>query len=128
MDYNKFIPKNATINVKANVKNLLDMVERASIIINYDDPKIPIILNIEEGNIRVECISKKGNFDESMPIEQHGGNLKIGIASKLLLDTLKGIDNEEAIFEFTSAQSPCVIRPTEGDGFTYMVLPIRLKG
>jgi len=128
MDYNKFIPKNSTITVKTNVKNLLDMVERASIIINYDDPKIPIILNIEEDKIRVECISKKGNFDESMQVEHHGENLKIGISSKLLTDTLKSIDNEEALFEFNSPQSPCVIKPVEGEGFINMVLPIRLKG
>lgn len=127
MDYNKFIPKTSTITMKTNVKNLLDMVERASIIINYDDPKIPIILNIEENNLRIECISKKGNFDENMPIEHHGENLRIGVASKLLTDTLKSIDNEEAVFEFNTAQSPCVIKPTEGEGFVYMVLPIRLK-
>jgi len=128
MDYEKFIPTNSTIRVKTNVKNMLDMVERASIIINYDDPKIPIILNIEDDNLRIECISKKGNFDESMHIEHHGGDLRIGIASKLLTDTLKSIDTEEAVFEFNTAQSPCVIKPTEGEGYIYMVLPIRLKG
>ena len=128
MDYNKFIPTNASIHVKTDVKLFTSMVERASIIINYDDPKIPIILNIEENNLNVECISKKGNFDENMVVEHHGDDLKIGIASKLLLDTLKSIDTDEAIFEFNSPQSPCVIKPTEGNGFVYMVLPIRLKG
>ncbi len=127
MDYNKFIPKDATIKVKTDVKNFASMVERASIIINYDDPKIPIILNIRDNELNVECISKKGNFDESMPIEHHGEDLKIGIASRLLSDTLKGIDNEFAVFEFNTAQSPCVIKPVEGNGFIYMVLPIRLK-
>lgn len=128
MDYNKFIPKDASIYVKTNIGKFTSMVERASIIINYDDPKIPIILNIEDNNLNVECISKKGNFDENMDIEHHGDNLKIGIASKLLLDTLKSIDTEEAMFEFNTPQSPCVIKPVEGDGFIYMVLPIRLKG
>lgn len=127
MDYNKFIPVNSSIQVKTNVKNFANMVERASIIINYDDPKIPIILNIADSNLSVECISKKGNFDESMEIEHHGDDLKIGIASKLLTDTLKSIDTDEAVFEFNTAQSPCVIKPVEGNGFVYMVLPIRLK-
>ena len=127
MDYSKFIPASSSINVKLNVKNFKDMVERASIIINYDDPKIPIIINIKDNEINVECISKRGNFDESMIVEKHGEDLKIGIASRLLLDTLKSIDNTEAIFEFNTPQSPCVMKPTEGDGFIYMVLPIRLK-
>jgi len=63
-----------------------------------------------------------------MQVEHHGENLKIGISSKLLTDTLKSIDNEEALFEFNSPQSPCVIKPVEGEGFINMVLPIRLKG
>lgn len=127
MDYNKFIPSTASITAKINVKSFTDMIERASIIINYDDPKIPIVLNIKNSEINVECISKRGNFDESMDIEHHGEDLKIGIASKLLTDTLKSIDNEEVILEFNTPQSPCVMKPTEGSGFIYMVLPIRLK-
>ena len=127
MDYNKFIPSTASITAKINVKSFTDMIERASIIINYDDPKIPIVLNIKNSEINVECISKRGNFDESMDIEHHGEDLKIGIASKLLTDTLKSIDNEEVILEFNTPQSPCVMKPTEGSGFVYMVLPIRLK-
>ena len=127
MDYNKFIPSSSTINVKADVKSLTDMVERASIIINYDDPKIPIILNIENSELNVGCISKRGNFDERMEIEHHGEDLKIGIASKLLLDTLKSITTEDVMLEFNTAQSPCVMKPVEGNGFIYMVLPIRLK-
>lgn len=127
MDYNKFIPATASITAKLNVKSFADMIERASIIINYDDPKIPIVLKIENSSINVECISKRGNFDENMEIEHHGDDLKIGIASKLLSDTLKCIDNEEIILEFNTPQSPCVMKPTEGNGFIYMVLPIRLK-
>ena len=127
MDYNKFIPSSSSINVKAYAKSLTDMVERASIIINYDDPKIPIILNINNSELNVECISKRGNFDEKMEIEHHGEDLRIGIASKLLLDTLKSINTEDILMEFNTAQSPCVIKPIEGNGFIYMVLPIRLK-
>lgn len=127
MDYNKFIPSSSSISVKADVKRFTDMVERASIIINYDDPKIPIILNIKSSELNVGCISKRGNFDESMRVEQHGEDLKIGIASKLLIDTLKSIDTDEVIMEFNTPQSPCVIKPVEGNGFVYMVLPIRLK-
>ena len=71
--------------------------------------------------------SKRGNFDERMDVEHHGEDLKIGIASKLLLDTLKSISTEDMLMEFNTPQSPCVIKPVEGEGFIYMVLPIRLK-
>lgn len=125
-DYEKAIPTNCSIKAIINVKNFEDMVERASIIINYDDPKIPIILNISDTHINVECISKRGNFDESINIDKQGNNLRIGIDSRLLLDALKSIDHEKAVFEFNTEISPCVIKPVEGNSFLYMVLPRRL--
>lgn len=125
-DYNKAIPSNCSIKAELNIKKFTDIVERAAIIINYDDPKIPVILNIKEDEISVECISKRGNFNESIDIEKKGENLKIGIDSRLLLDALKSIENERAVFEFNTVISPCVIKPVEGDSFIYMVLPRRI--
>ena len=127
-DYNKAIPVNCSIKVNLNVKKLTDIVERAAIIINYDDPKIPVILNIKQDEISVECISKRGNFNESIYVEKQGEDLKIGMDSRLLLDALKSIEHENAMFEFNTVISPCVIKPTEGDSFTYMVLPRRIWG
>ena len=125
-DYKKAIPTNCTIKATIDIKKFTDMIERAAIIINYDDPKIPIILNIKDNLINVECISNKGNFDESINIDKQGNNLRIGIDSRLLLDALKSIEHEKAVFEFNTEISPCVIKPVEGDSFLYMVLPRRL--
>ena len=125
-DYNKSIPSTCEIKLIVDVKKFTDMVERASIIINYDDPKIPIILNIENSQINIECISKRGNFKESLNVDKQGNDLKIGIDSKLLLDALKCIEYDTAVFEFNTDKSPCVIKPVEGDSFIYMVLPRRI--
>lgn len=125
-DYSKAIPSTCSIKATVDVKQFTDMVERAAIIINYDDSKIPVILNIVDSQINVECISKRGNFNESIDIEKQGGNLKIGIDSKLLLDALKCIEFDKAVFEFNTEVSPCVIKPVEGESFIYMVLPRRL--
>ena len=125
-DYTKAIPANCEIKATVDVRQFTDMVERAAIIINYDDPKIPVILNIVNSQINVECISKRGNFNESLDIEKQGKDLRIGIDSKLLLDALKCIEFDKAEFEFNTEISPCVIKPVEGESFIYMVLPRRL--
>ena len=125
-DYTKAIPSVCEIKAEVDIKDFTDMVERASIIINYDDPKIPVVLNIVNSQINVECISKRGNFNESLIVDKQGKDLRIGIDSRLLLDALKSIEHEKAIFEFNTEVSPCVIKPVEGDSFIYMVLPRRL--
>ena len=125
-DYTKAIPSNCSIKTIVDVKRFTDMVERAAIIINFDDSKIPVVLNIANSQINVECVSKRGNFNESIDVDMQGDNLKIGIDSKLLLDALKCIEFEKAVLEFNTEISPCVIKPVEGESFIYMVLPRRL--
>lgn len=127
LDYNKFIPSQSFIQAKINVKAFTEMIERASIIINYDDPKIPVVLKIKNSEVEVECISKYGNFCESIDVDKYGEDLKIGVDSRLILNALKCISDEYAMFEFTNEQGPFVIKPVEGESFVYMVLPMILK-
>ena len=127
MDYNKLIPPQANITATIDIKAFREMIERASIIINYDDPRIPIVLKIKNSEITVECISKFGNFCEKIEVDKYGDDLRIGVDSKLILNALKCIEDKVATFEFTNNHGPFVIKPTEGDSYLYMVLPRYLK-
>ena len=62
------------INPVAGTKNIRKRLLEILELFTGEQP-----LFIEENNLNVECISKKGNFDENMEIEHHGDNLKIGI-------------------------------------------------
>ncbi len=129
LDYRKTVPTDYKLKLKLNTKLITDTLERASIIINFDDPKkIPVIFDIKDSCINVDCFSKYGDFHEEIETDQNGENIKIGIRSKLLLDALKAIDEQEIYVELSSELGPCVIKPVEGNGFLYMVLPIRLRG
>ncbi len=127
IDYNRLIPKDPLINAKINIKSFREMIERASIIINYDDPNIPLVLKIKDSEITVECVSKFGNFCEKIYVDKFGEDLVIGVNSRLILNALKCIEDEYANFEFTNMRGPFVIKPLEGESYIYMVLPMELK-
>ena len=127
IEYQRLIPPEPTITAKINVKAFREMIERAAIIINYDDPKIPVVLKLKNSEITVECISKFGNFCEKIDVDKYGDDLRIGVNSKLILNALKCIEDEYASFEFTNMRGPFVIKPLEGDSYLYMVLPMELK-
>ena len=127
INYEQFIPKEKKFSIKMDRRLITQTVERASIIINYDDSRLPIILDIDGGVMCVDCVSKKGNFHEEIEIEQTSDTLCIGLGSKFFLDALKASSNDNIIMEFNTERSPLVIRPTEGDEFFYMVLPREFK-
>ena len=43
------------------------------------------------------------------------------------MEALKVIDDDEIELNFTSNVLPLIIRPLVGNGYVYMVLPVKLK-
>ena len=64
---------------------------------------------------------------EELYVTTEGKNLEAGFNPKYFLDSLKAIDDEEVFVEFGSNISPCLVKSTEDNDYTYMILPIRLK-
>ncbi len=127
ISYSHFIPANNPIRVKVDRRMFTQTVERAAIIINYDDTRLPVILKVEGGALHVDCYSKMGNFHEELAVFHEGGNLEIGLGIKFLLDTIKAVEDDELVMEFNDEKSPCVVIPSEGDQYLYLVLPRQIK-
>ena len=54
--------------------------------------------------------------------------MEIGFNAKYVLDVLKSIDDEEIYMLFNTAITPCLVEPTEGESFEYLILPVRITG
>lgn len=125
IDYDRLIPKESKIKFKADYSKIAQSVDRASVIINYDDPKIPVIFDIKNGYLNIDCFTKRGQIHDKISIDTDG-ELKIGLGAKLLTDAIRAIDTNEIYFEFKDEKSPCKIMPVEGDGFLYIIQPRQL--
>ncbi len=123
-NYEQIIPKNAEIKVKAVTKELVEALERASLLITADN-KAPIRMHLEDDKMHLNTISRIGHAQDMIHIEKTGDNLEIGFNHKFLLDALKASETEEIFLDFSNNLSPCILRG-ETDEFLYMVLPVRL--
>lgn len=122
IDYDRLIPKETKIKFRVDYDKIAQSVDRAAVIINYDDPKIPIIFDIKNGVLNIDCFTKRGQIHDKISIDTDG-ELKIGLGAKLLTDAIRAIDTNEIYFEFKDEKSPCKIMPVEGDSFLYIVQP-----
>ncbi len=130
LDYGNVIPKEKETRIKIDKSNLQDAIERAaifSISSSEKEKKYPIKIYINVDCIVVSCTSQAGDAKEEVAVEMEGKELEIGFNPKYLLDALKAIEDDEVYLDFGSNISPCVIRSTAEDKYTYMVLPVRLK-
>ena len=77
--------------------------------------------------MKMTCITALGkSYDECM-IEGNVSELEIGFNSRYLLDALRACNDETVQISLKGALNPIVLTPTEGDKYTYLVLPVRLK-
>lgn len=129
-NYKNVIEKqqNFEIEMKVNSSEVLSSLDRAALILNADSTKSPLKLNIKDDEINVNCSSQMGKISDIITADAlKSGELLIGLNQKYLYNVFKNCDSEEVLMDFISSRNPCIVRPVEGDGFIYMVMPINIQ-
>lgn len=132
LKYEVILSASNSIKVVAEKQKIVNSLERANLIINDDlssktENKMPVRLNISYNKIEISCKTVKGYVNDTVEVQQDGGDLLIGLNCRFMLDALNACDDENVIMEFSAPTSGCFIRPEDGsDKYTFMVLPVRL--
>ena len=105
-----------------NKKELLDSIDRATLLVKEGDKK-PIIMNITEDNIELKMNSTVGSMNEDISVKKQGKDLMIGFNPKFMIDALRVIDDEEIDIYFVNPKAPCFIKNAE-ESYIYLVLPV----
>lgn len=126
LPYRKAIPTQASTTIRLNTRSLIDAVDRASLVIN-DRLKSPLICRFKDDCISLSCITALGSVNDVVEAKIDGRQEEMGFNSRFLLDALRNTESDEIIIELSGTQAPMKILPTEGDGFLFLVLPVRLK-
>lgn len=108
--------------VRVNKRELLDCIDRATLLIKEGDKK-PIIINITDDNMELKINSTVGSMDESMDIQKSGKDLMIGFNPKFMIDALRVIDDEEIDMYLVNPKAPCFIKDAE-EQYIYLILPV----
>lgn len=108
--------------VTIHKKELLDCIDRATLLIKEGDKK-PIIINITDNSMELKINSTVGSMDEEIDIEKMGKDLMIGFNPKFLIDALRVIDDETITIYLVNPKAPCFIRDEENN-YIYLILPV----
>ena len=111
--------------VKINKRELLDCIDRATLLVKEGDKK-PIIMNITDGTMELKINSFIGSMNEDIDIAKEGKDILIGFNPKFLMDVLRVIDDEEINIYLVNPKAPCFIKDDEGT-FIYLILPVNFN-
>ena len=111
--------------VRVNKKELLNCIDRATLLIRESDKK-PIIIQIEDGEMRLKLASGVGSMNEEIVIEKEGKDILIGFNPKFMIDALRVIDDEMVTLYLVNPKAPCFIRD-EKESYIYLILPVNFS-
>jgi len=111
--------------ININKRELLDCIDRATLLITEGDKK-PIIMNVTEDFMELKINSFIGSMNEDIDIEKDGKDIMIGFNPKFFIDALKVIDDEEITLYMVNPKAPCFIKDAQ-ESYIYLILPVNFN-
>lgn len=111
--------------LKLNKKELLDSIDRTTLLIKESDKK-PVIMDIKDEFMKLSMKTAIGSMDEEIDVNKEGKDIMIGFNPKFLIDALRVIDDEEVCMYLINPKAPCFIR-NEDETYIYLILPVNFN-
>jgi len=126
LDYKTSLPKEGSTVVSVGTREMIEGIERASLLIS-DRLRSPLRMIFGASEVEISCSTPLGNSYDVVECETSGNPLEMGFNNRYMLDALKAVDTDQVRIELSGPLSPIKILPPQGDGFLFLVLPVRLR-
>ncbi|MFA5967354.1 MAG: DNA polymerase III subunit beta [Patescibacteria group bacterium] len=123
-NYEQIIPKSFKTQTKVSTSELATTIKTASYFARENANNVK--MTFHKDHILVEATSSQlGNFKSQIPCEVAGEENEVSFNAKYLLDALSGVDSPRVSLEMIGKINPGVIRPDNGSGIMYIIMPLR---
>ena len=125
INYNQIIPTNFTTNIVLNKEQLLDALDRASLLSRVDRNNL-VRFDISDKVMVLSSKSDIGDIRENITISLKGNDLSIAFNARYFTEALRVTTDEFLKLSFSSSVAPCIITGNDSDEFLYLILPVRI--
>lgn len=127
LDYKKHLQCNESIIAEINCREIIEILDRSTLFINEKN-KAPLRCEFSADSLNIKCETTLGRFNDIINIKYNSEPIAIGFNSRFLLEAFKASESDTVkVFLTSSATSPVIIAPMEGNDFRFLLLPMRLK-
>jgi DNA polymerase-3 subunit beta len=125
-NYRQLLPKEHTTRAVIDRGELADAVKRVSLMAQQSTP-LRVKIAVEDHTLTLSAGTQDvGDATENLQVTPVGEDVEIAFNHTYLLDGVAVAEGDTVALEVTSPLKPGVLKPAEGDGFTYLLMPVRL--
>ncbi len=111
--------------IEVNKKNLLEVINRATLLVKEGDKK-PIVFNVDDKGLTLSIQSSNNDMSDDIEIEKSGKDIRIGFNPRFMIEALRVIDDETVSLYMVNSKAPCIIKNDEGS-YLYLILPVNFQ-
>lgn len=124
-DYKRVIPSEKGIGVVLEKESFLHALKRMNVV--SSERYSGVILSFSSGKMTLNSTNLDvGEAMEEMDITYNGDDLDVGFNVNYLIDAISVISGENILFEVGQGLKPSIIKPSEGDNFLCIVMPLKI--
>ena len=120
------LPEDSMLIVSTNLNDFYNVIDRVSILTS-DKEKNIVTLETKDNTLILKSSSVEiGRVEEKMNITKNNDeNIKISFSAKYMMEALKSFSTENVDLHFVGEIKPILIKSSEDESLTQLVLPIR---
>jgi DNA polymerase-3 subunit beta len=123
-NYKQLIPKERETVVTVNRIELLDAIKRVSLMAQHN---APLRVKVTESTLTLSATTQDvGEAVEDLMVKVEGKDVEIAFNHAFLTDGVASASSEQIDLEILSPIKPGVLHPVGEEGFTYLLMPVRL--
>ena len=124
-NYEQVIPQTAEIRLNVKTEELLQATRRVALLTSEKSNSIKYSLRKNQLVISANT-EGLGEARDVVGIDYGGEEMEIAYNPQFLVDVLRNIGCDEVFLELTNSLNPCLIRPTTGEDYISIVMPMRI--
>ena len=120
------LPEDSMLIVSTNLNDFYNVIDRVSILTS-DKEKNIVTLETKDNTLILKSSSVEiGRVEEKMNITKNNDeNIKISFSAKYMMEALKSFSTENVDLHFVGEIKPILIKSSEDESLTQLILPIR---
>jgi DNA polymerase-3 subunit beta len=125
-NYRQLIPTSYPNRLIVGREPLLDAVRRVKLLAR--DVTTPVRIALRPNGIELTVITTDwGTATEDVDAKYEGAEMTVAFNPNYLIEGVEAISGDEVTLDTLDALKPATLRPTEGDEYLYLLMPVRVS-
>ena len=128
-NYRQLIPERFSRRIELDRRALMAALERVAVLADQHNNVVKLQADPGSGQLLIQADAQDvGSGSEAIAADASGDPIDIAFNVRYLVDGLKVMASERVALECNAPTTPAVLSPIDDGQFTYLVMPVQIRG